>query len=305
MARVIVLGSINVDLLVSVERLPLAGETVHGSGVERQLGGKGANQAVGAARAGASTVLLATAGADPEGDSLIARLAELGVGVGRVRRVAAPTGMAMIATSPQDNQIIVAPGANAHAGPELVAAQAIEPADVCLTQMETPLATAELFFRKARAAGARTVFNPSPATAAARALIPLADVLVVNETELHALSGIDAAAAGDDAALQRQAGALGLTGGQSLVVTFGSAGLATLAAGAVDRVAAHRVTVVDTTGAGDCFCGYLCAALARGDDLADGVREANAAAALSVQTRGAAGSIPDRISVSRYLEPAT
>jgi ribokinase len=301
---VIVLGSVNVDLLVSVERLPGAGETVLGLGVDRQLGGKGANQAVAAARAGARSVLLAAVGDDPDGDRMVEALAGRGVDVADVATVPGATGLAVVATSRRDNQIIVVPGANARLGVEAAGLPAIAPGDVCLAQMETPAEVAEALFRRARAAGAVTMLNPAPAVEGARALLPLIDVLVLNETELAWMSGADFAAATSDEALKAQARALGLGPAQSMVLTLGGCGLAIVAGDTVARMAGHSVEVVDTTGAGDCFCGYLAAALARGDDLVEGARQANAAAALSVQASGAAGSVPIRSAVLRFLNEA-
>jgi ribokinase len=262
MGSVIVLGSINIDILLQVERLPTAGETVHGVALERQLGGKGANQAVGAARAGAPTMLLAAAGRDDEADRLLARLADFGVGVKHVRRVAAPTGLAVVVTSPLDNQIVVTAGANAEVTADMAAALPVVLGDVCLTQLETPVVAAEALFRSARAKGATTVLNPSPVSREAAVLLPLTDVLVVNESELDLLAGSDTLPADPDRRLLQQAEALGAGRGLCLVVTLGSRGLAVVRDGAVERIAGRPARVVDTTGAGDCFCGYLCAALA-------------------------------------------
>lgn len=296
-ATVVVVGSVNLDLILSVDRLPGAGETVHGRRLDRQLGGKGANQAVGAARAGARTVLHAVVGSDADGELMLGLLAGYGVAVHGVRRSAGQTGTALVATSPADNQIIVIPGANADCGPDIVRDVPINPGDVCLSQLETPPAAAGLLFARARSVGATTMLNPSPASAAAKDLLPLVDVLVLNESELQLLSGIPAG----DEELMRQVAGLGLRDRQSVVVTFGRRGLAVIASGRIDRIAGHAVTVVDTTGAGDCFCGYLAAGLARGVSLLDAAREANAAAALAVQHLGAASAVPDRASVSRLL----
>jgi len=280
---VVVLGSINVDLLLSVERLPKAGETVLGSGVDRQLGGKGANQAVAAARAGAPCVLIAAVGADEDGGRMIAALAEAGVDVSQVSRVAAPTGLAVVATSSANNQIIVIAGANAELDATQVDAVAVAPGDVCLTQLESPIALVERFLRRAKAAGATTMLNPSPAHEAARALLPLVDVLLVNEHERDLLAP------------------LALRPDQTLVVTLGEHGVSLARGGETRTVPGRKAEVVDTTGAGDCFAGYLAAALARGADLMDGLAEANAAAALSVQSKGAAPSMPQRADVLRAL----
>ena len=280
---VVVLGSINVDLLLSVERLPQAGETVLGTGVDRQLGGKGANQATAAARAGAFCTLVAAVGADEDGDRMLAALAGAGVDIGHINRAPTPTGLAVVATSPANNQIIVIAGANAELTAAQVDAVAIAPDDVCLTQLESPIALVERFLRRAKAAGATTVLNPSPADVAAVGLLALVDVLLVNEGERDLLAP------------------LALRPDQTLVVTLGERGVSVVRGGETRTVAGRKAEVVDTTGAGDCFAGYLTAALARGADLMDAVTEANAAAALSVQSRGAAPSMPQRAEVLRAL----
>lgn len=298
---VVVLGSVNVDIIVSAPRLPRAGETVAGIAISRQLGGKGANQAVAAARAGARTLLLGAVGADADGAAMTAALAGHGVDTGAIRIVAGATGCALVVTSPADNQIVCIPGANAAVDNMLAASASIGPGDVFLAQLETPPPATAAFFRRARAAGARTILNAAPAHPAAPDLLALADLLVVNETELALLAGRDTAAAATDAALIAARERLGLAAEQALVVTLGRDGVALVAVGTAARIAAHEVAVRDTTGAGDCFCGYLAAALAQGAGVLDAARAANAAAALAVQTLGAAASIPDRDAVLRLL----
>jgi len=295
---VLVLGSINVDLLVSAPRLPLAGETVAGHGISRELGGKGANQAVGAARAGARCRLAAAVGADEDGRAMKAALETFGVDVGMVRATAgSTTGCAIVATSPQDNQIICIAGANATVDESLVAAISIGTNDVCLAQMETPAPATRAFFARAQDAGAQTILNAAPADLAALSLLPLCDVLVVNESELAVLAKRPDLAPDDDAVLLFCTQSLGMRADQILVVTLGSAGLAIVHNQTVRRIAGHRVPVTDTTGAGDCFCGYLAAGLARGDTIERAAAEANRAASLAVQASGAACAIPPREAV--------
>ena len=297
---VLVLGSINSDLLVRLDRLPKPGETVFGRTSERALGGKGANQAVAAAKAGALTRLLATAGCDA--DDMVAELQRHGVGAEGIARVKTPSGTAIVATAPDNNQIVVIPGANAHIDREGVSAARIGRGDVCLTQMETPAWAAEIFFRKARQAGATTVLNLSPAIEDARRLLELTDLLVVNQSELEWLAGQPVDCQNPVALLAARDRHFK---SRSLVVTLGAEGAAIVNGRQVDYLAGHRVSAVDTTGAGDCFCGYLCAALARGEALNVAAVEASAAAALSVQQTGAARSIPDRHAVLRSLGRST
>jgi ribokinase len=292
--KVVVLGSINVDLLVSTPRLPCAGETVSGTSLTRQLGGKGANQAVGAARAGAHCILLAAVGQDEYGVTMMAALASHGVDVGKVRVTASATGCALVATSPQDNQIIHIAGANNDVDAALAAEVDLARGDVCLAQMETPDAATTALFQRARASGAFTILNAAPASAAARALLPLCDLLVVNESELAWLAGPDGTSLLDDKGLLASRIGLGLMPHQVLVLTLGADGLAIVGEEGVQRVAGRPVRVIDTTGAGDCFCGYLAAGLARGDSIERSAVEANIAASIAVQSFGAAASIPDR-----------
>jgi len=296
---VLVAGSVNVDLMVQAARLPVAGETVAAIGLSRHLGGKGANQAVAAARAGGRAVLVGAIGDDVEAAGLLDNLRDFGVSVDHLRVVPGPTGIAIVATSPSDNQIMVVAGANAAVTPVDVEDMPIQAGDVCLAQMETPAAVAAALFRRGRQSGAHTVLNPSPMNSAVRELLPLVDVLVLNEGELAALAGQMFDPAADDMAGQLTAARL--PSGMVLVVTLGGLGLALIRDGVVERIAGHSVTVTDTTGAGDCFCGYLAAALARGAPLPEAAREANAAAALAVQGLGAAAAIPERSAVLRML----
>lgn len=302
--KVVVLGSVNLDLLVSASRLPGAGETVSGTSLTRQLGGKGANQAVGAAQAGAHCILLAAVGADDDGAQMVAALGRHGVDVSGVRTTPSATGCALVATSPKDNQIIHIAGANADVDASFVEEVALAPADVCLAQMETPVSATAALFQRARAVGACTILNAAPASAAARQILPLCDLLIVNESELALLADMREEAMLDDAGLLARRNKLGLQHGQALVVTLGAQGLAIAWGSGVLHIAGRPAHVVDTTGAGDCFCGYLAAGLARGDGMEQAAREANAAAAIAVQSLGAASSIPDRRTVLHSL-PAT
>lgn len=299
--KVIVLGSINVDLLVSAPRLPCAGETVSGTSLTRQLGGKGANQAVGAARAGAHCVLLAAVGKDEDGASMIAALAGNGVDTRRVRVTPSATGCALVATSPRDNQIIHIAGANSDVDAALAADADLSPGDVCLAQMETPVPATAALFQRARAVGARTMLNAAPASASVRKILPLCDLLIVNESELALLAGSDDGSMLDDKGLLSSRARLGLRDDQTLVVTLGADGLATVGGNSVRRIAGQPADVVDTTGAGDCFCGYLAAGLARGESVERAALEANVAASIAVQSLGAAASVPDRATVLHSL----
>ena len=302
--KVVVLGSVNVDLIVSTPRLPCAGETVSGISLTRQLGGKGANQAVGAARAGVRCILIAAVGQDEDGASMLAALASHGVDTGLVRATSSSTGCALVATSPQDNQIIHIAGANNDVDPALATEADLDPEDVCLAQMETPVAATAALFQRARAAGACTILNAAPASAAARELLPLCDLLIVNESELTLLAGQDSGSLLDDDGLLSSRSRLGLEPRQTLLVTLGADGLAIIGQDTVRRIAGLPAKVVDTTGAGDCFCGYLAAGLAQGMIMEQAAVEANVAASIAVQSFGAAASIPDRAAMLQSLDGA-
>lgn len=302
--RVVVLGSINVDILVTAPRLPLAGETVAGTAIARQLGGKGANQAVAAARAGADCALLAAVGQDSDGTTMLAELATSGVDAASVVVRQQATGCAVVVTSASDNQIVCIAGANATVDAALAAAVALQPGDVCLAQMETPAQATADFFDRARAMGARTVLNAAPMTAEVVTLLPLCDVLVVNEGEFAALLAPADQHAAQDGHVLQQKRLIGLNDDQALVVTLGAEGALIVHGNKISRIPGRPAEVLDTTGAGDCFCGYLAAGLARGESLEVAASEANAAASIAVRSLGAAASIPHRAAVIDALTPA-
>lgn len=297
--RVVVVGSANVDLVVDVPRHPGGGETILGGDLRRSPGGKGANQAAGAARAGgAHTSFVGAVGRDESADLLLASLRRAGVRTDLVWRLDVPTGTALITVSPDgENAIVVAPGANAHIVVQEPQARRIAEADVVLAQLEIPL-DAVLAAAAARRPGAPLVLNAAPSRPLPDAVWDVVDVLVVNEHEAHDLAAdlsedlaedLDAAAASDPEALA--AALLGRV--PAVVVTLGGEGSLVARRGEpVVRVPAHAVDAVDTTGAGDTYCGVLAAALARGDSLPAAARLAAAAGALAVTRRGAQDAVP-------------
>ena len=295
--RVLVLGSINVDLLASVPRLPGPGETLTGTGFVRLLGGKGANQAVAASRAEAATLMIGATGSDADGAAMLKALVGYGVDTSRIARSEEPTGCALVVTSPSDNQIVVVPGANHALTEELVADVDMDAADVCLTQLETPSAVAACLFRRARTAGATTILNAAPANDGARVLLPLTDILIVNETELGILADVTMPDDPADEVLLRAISSLTSAYRMTVIVTLGARGLLIVSDDGQRGIPGRTVEVVDTTGAGDCFCGYLAAGLARGARLDDAVAEANVAASIAVQSLGAASSVPPRSTI--------
>ena len=268
MPTVWVLGSLNVDAIVRVERHPAPGETVLGGPVELRFGGKGGNQAVAAARAGAAVRMLGRVGDDEDGRAYRDRLGRFGIDVHGVRvDPGAPTGRAAIAVDAAgENTIIVSPGANAAVGmDELAALDDLRRGDVLLLQLEIDPSVVEEAVRRAVAVGARPVVNLAPFAPVAGEVLDLADPVVANESEAAAL-----------AALGHRP--------PELLVTRGAAGSAW---GGLAEPAAPVEAVVDTTGAGDTYCGALAAALADGADRRTAMREASAAAAASVGWIGA------------------
>jgi ribokinase len=288
---VVVVGSANVDLVVDVDRRPAPGETVLGRGHRRFPGGKGANQAVAAARAGARVALVGCVGDDASGDDLLAELAGAGVDTTVVRRVpGVTTGTAFITLTPDgENSIIVSPGANGHLDRAAVeaAAPAIAAAAVVCAQLEVPLEGVRRGLELARRAGALTVLTPAPAVPGARELLGLADVLVPNLGEARALAG-DPAASPRDVARRL----LGLGAG-AVVLTLGAQGVVLDTPQGTSELPARQMgEVIDTTGAGDTLAGVLAALLAEGASVADAVRVAVDAAGISVTRAGAQTSMP-------------
>jgi ribokinase len=288
---VCVIGSLNVDYVARVATLPLAGETVMASGLSRHVGGKGANQAVAAARAGAVTRLIGAVGRDEGGDWLCAYLAEAGVEVsGVVSLLGRPTGQAFITVSDAgENAIVVVAGANASAGVADPAALLSE-ARVLLAQLEIGLESLRAVLATP-APGCVKVLNAAPAAPAAIPLFAHCDLLIINETELAAYAGVTEPPA-DLAAIERAAKRLPIGPGAGLIVTLGAAGVLAITPDGTTHLPAYLATVLDTVGAGDCFCGVLAAGLDAGLPLIAAAGRAAAAAALVVSRKGAAEAMP-------------
>jgi ribokinase len=308
---VYVVGSINTDLVVYVERLPAGGETLFGERFAQFAGGKGANQAVAAARAGARTAFYGAVGDDAYGRAGRASLEQAGVaGGGLLTLPEHPSGVALIVVDGRgENQIVVAPGANLQFDAERVAPPQAASA-VLLLQNEIAPATTFSCARRWHAAGARVVWNLAPAPAA----VPPADVLsaaefvLVNELELAALREDRQPSAGPQ---EIAPAARALVGGKgtvrNLIVTLGAEGCLWARRGVGGTVELHRqpalpVSAVDTVGAGDCFGGVFAAALAAGAAIEAALQRASAAAALSVQRAGAQPSMPARAAIDAAVE---
>jgi ribokinase len=298
--RVIVVGSVNVDLVATADHLPVPGETVTGAAFAEHDGGKGANQAVAAARLGAPTAFVGAVGRDAFGLRARAALQREGVDLAGLRTVEGGTGVALILVDAHgENLISVASGANAvfSAADVTAAFKALVPAagDVVLVGHEIPTAAAKHALRSGRVAGATTVFNPAPAGGVDRSVFAFADVLTVNELELATI--LEADGPGDDASAEGSALVRARDGepgvATAVVVTRGAAGVSIADAdGRTFDVPARKVAAIDTVGAGDTFAGALAAGLAMGRDLQDAVRRAVVAASLSTTRRGARGGMP-------------
>ncbi|MEM8751895.1 MAG: PfkB family carbohydrate kinase [Pseudomonadota bacterium] len=297
---VIVLGSINIDLVARVDALPRPGETVAGGDLALFLGGKGANQAVAAARAGAATRMFGALGDQSFGLDPRAMLAGYGVDVAGVAATEGPSGAALIAVdAAAENSIVVSPGANARAAEVLRAEDAALAGAVLLAQLELPPPLVRDWFAAARTAGATTILNAAPALAVPEGLFDLTDVLILNETELATYARLPVP--GSEAEAEAAARALARPAGRPVVATLGAAGALALDGDRTIRQPARRTTARDTTGAGDCFCGTLAARLAEGAALDDAMAFAAAAASLSVEAEGAAPSMPERARIEAAM----
>ena len=291
----IVVGSLNVDLVVGLERMPSPGETVMGSTLERHPGGKGLNQAVACARLGATVLMVGAVGSDDAGDWLRSIAESEGIDVANVSTVDGPSGTALIEVdSSGQNRIVVVPGANDQVTPVQVReaiAQAAAEHDrlIVLAQGEIPLAAISAAMEAGRDHGATTILNPAPARDYPDALVGLVDVLVPNEHEAASLSGINS---DDDAGALDSARSLLARGCRVVVMTRGAQGSLWVSSDATGAVSAFPVDAIDTVAAGDAFCGGLVSALAQGFELTDALQRASAAGSLATTRVGAVPSLP-------------
>lgn len=290
--RVLIVGSINMDMVAHGQRLPLPGETLVGERFVMAPGGKGANQAVAAARLGAPVSFVSRVGTRQHGAELLQALDAEGIDCrGVVRDAAALPGIAviMVASAGGENTIVYVPGSNADLSAADVEASAAEfaSAGVVVAQLEVPVAAISRAFSLAREAGAVTVLNAAPAVSVPESLLALTDWLVLNETEAMLMSG----AANERAAAE----ALLLRGPKQVLVTLGAAGvLLCSAAGGIEHLPAQVVKAVDTVGAGDTFVGGLATGLNEGRSAVDAVRLGQAAAAIAVSRSGVQTAMPLR-----------
>ncbi|KKB07975.1 ribokinase [Devosia chinhatensis] len=293
-----VFGSTNLDQIGTVTRLPKPGETVAGGTFSMAPGGKGANQALAARRAGAQVLHVSAVGADAFADLALDLLQSGGVDLTRMRKAEAATGIAMIFVDAEgENVIAILPGANGTIGPDDAehGLKDLSASDTLLVQQEVPQAATRRALEIARERGARSILNTAPYLPDTGALAPLADIVIANETEFSLLSGRPIAEL--DAAMADWVAETGRT----IVVTLGPEGARAMGPGGAITVAAHRVEPVDTVGAGDTFCGYLAAALDAGLSLEDAMRRAAVAGSLACLKPGAQPAIPQSADVDAVL----
>lgn len=289
-AKVVVIGSSNTDMTIKGDRLPKPGETVLGGEFRMGPGGKGANQAVAAQRLGADVSFICKVGRDIFGDNAISGYQKEGIDCSRILRSDKASGTALILVDGNaENCIAVAPGANADLTPEDVdsVADVIRSADYLILQLEIPVESVLRAAKIAHEAGVYVILNPAPACHLPEELFGYISLITPNQTESALLSGV-----GDnlDAAVEK----LMQLGVKDVVVTLGSKGSLVISEGAKTLVPSLKVKAVDTTAAGDTFCGALCVALSEGCSLVDAAGFATKASALTVQKMGAQDSIPFR-----------
>ena len=297
-SHIVVVGSINMDLVVRSPRIPQPGETILGTDFRTFPGGKGANQAVAAARAGGQVKMVGRVGQDEFGESLLNTLRKDGVDTTYVLPTAGvASGVALITVNDAgQNNIVVVPGANGKLTPDDIRAAepAFEGAAVVVMQLEIPLEAAAEAITQARRHGAKVLLNPAPARPLTDELLAQVDYLIPNESELALLTGIDN--------ISLAADRLKSLGMSYLIVTLGSQGVLVLEEHSARRLLPHRVTVVDTTAAGDAFVGGFAVALTEGKNTLEAAAFGNATGALSVTRAGAQPSLPTRADLETFID---
>lgn len=301
MAKITVIGSSNTDMVVMTPKIPTPGETVMGSEFAMVGGGKGANQAVAAARLGAEVTFVARIGSDVFGNRAIEDFRKEGIRTDFVTTDAeAPSGVALIFVDKVgENVIVVAPGANNRLMPSHIedAKSAIEDADVIVMQLETPVETVAAAAEIAKKSGTKVILNPAPARELPASLIAMVDILTPNETEAAILAGLESTDGMDPEKIGRKLLDMGVG---AVVMTLGSQGAMIVTENGATHIPAPKVTPVDTTAAGDAFNGALAVALAEGKGLDEAAKFAAKSAAISVTRRGAQPSLASRAEVNAF-----
>lgn len=298
--KIVVIGSCNTDMVINTERLPRPGETIIGGSFFMNAGGKGANQAVAAARLGGDVCFVAKVGNDHFGSHAIEQYKAEGIDVQQISIDSEqPSGVALIMVDNKgENCIAVASGANALLSPEDInrAEEAIDNGDIVLMQLETPIETVEYAASMAHSKGKKVILNPAPALPLPETLLKNLYMIIANETEAEFISGIRIT---DMESVCRAADIIGDKGVKNVVITLGSKGAFIKENGAYHKVPALKVKAVDATAAGDTFCGALCVALAEQKGILEAVEFANRCAAITVTRMGAQSSLPYRSEVDK------
>lgn len=293
--KIVVIGSCNTDMVISMDHLPLPGETLIGGEFFMNSGGKGANQAVAAARLGGNVSFIAKVGNDPFGKRALEQYRAEGIDVKHILTdPEQPSGVALIMVDAQgENSIAVASGANAHLTTKDInnAKEILSRADIVLMQLETPINTVEHAANVAKRSGAKVILNPAPAQPLPESLLQNLYILIANETEAEFISGTQIT---DMDSVARAADILCDKGVEKVVITLGSRGAFVKERGNYHQIPGLKVKAVDATAAGDTFCGALCVALAEGKNLTEAVTFANRCAAVTVTRMGAQSSLPYR-----------
>jgi ribokinase len=296
---ILVIGSLNADLVVRAPYFPQPGETISGDDLQIIPGGKGANQAVAAARQGASVAMLGRVGSDSFGPFLLDSLKSNHVDVTHVRTDDAATGTATIIVDGKgQNSIILSAGANGKVSPADIDSASALRTKLILLQLEIPIPTVLYAAQRAHQNGSRVILNPAPAKPLPNELISLADFIIPNETELSLLTGMEVK---DIPSAERAAKALLTRGAKHVIVTLGSKGALQVSESQTTQMGAYKVDVVDTTAAGDAFIGGFASALLRGLELEQAVEYANACGALATTKFGAQPSLPTREETEKII----
>lgn len=305
MSTITVIGSINMDLVVNTPRIPILGETILGSGFMTCPGGKGANQAVAAARLGGNVHMIGCVGNDTFGKELLKNLSDNKVCTSEVKTIeGAPSGIAMITVKDGDNFIIVDPGAGTFLSPEVIekSEDLIGNSSIILIQLEIPMDTVETAIRLARKHGVKVLLDPAPAQKLSDEFLSMIDIIKPNEGECELITGLPVKSFED---ASKAINYLRSKGIPQVIITLGAKGVVYNSGSEIKQVSAAKVNVVDTTAAGDSFSGGLAVALAMGKGIDEAVKFANTVGTLTVTKKGAQASLPYLEDVQKFMKPGT